>query len=71
MLVKLLSPNKDPYWVRAEHIRSVERSLENPLICVVSTILASPQGFLNYAAMGPPEDIVAEINAALQQHKLQ
>ncbi len=65
MMIKLMDTSRNPFWIRADAIRSIERSNENPLVTVVVQNLITPQGPACIGVLDNMDDIAAAINRAL------
>ncbi len=66
MLIKLIEPGtKNELFFSAEEIRGIAPNPGNPMICTVITKLLTPQGFQSMEALGSPESVAREVNAAL------
>lgn len=68
MLINLtFAHNKSEFWIKADHIRSAERSQSNQLLTVVSTMLMTPQGPVAYEVLESPQEVADRVNKALEK----
>lgn len=67
MLIKLtFAHNRMEFWMRADHVRSIERSADNPLVTAVGTTLMTSTGPIVYAVLETPDEIAEEVNRIFQ-----
>lgn len=71
MLIKLVHVSKNPFYLRADQIRMIERSSANPLITVVQSLVFIPgQGFMSYEVLDNIDELAVEINRVLGMYRM-